>query len=284
MTFSAKRFLTKPPANLAGWMRELPIESLPVLQRSVFELEDLSEFEEQVDLQMLDDLVSADPLLTAKLFGFIAKRRGKDVDAEAESVRQAILLLGTGPFFRALGTQQAAEDLLSATPEAQAGFQEALERGRRAGRFAAAFASQRDDPDAALLRQAGLLHNLPELVLWLRAPALVQELAGRYAADAGADKDGIERSVLNASYAEIRLELLKSWRLPNQIAQLISGQAGLDHPRASMVRLALKAAQHDSPDWQSTELAEAVREIGSFLQLGLQHTWSLLKNVDKPEG
>lgn len=284
MTFSAKRFLTKPPANLAGWMRELPIESLPVLQRSVFELEDLREFEEQVDLQMLDDLVSADPLLTAKLFGFIAKRRGKDVDGEAESVRQAILLLGTGPFFRALGSQQSAEDLLSTTPEAQTGFQETLERARRVGRFAAAFASQRDDPDAALVRQAGLLHSLPELVVWLRAPALAQDLAKRCAADAGVDRDAIERSVLNATYSEIRLELLKSWRLPSQISQLISGQAGLDHPRAMIIRLALKAAQHDSPDWQSAQLAEAVREIGSFLQLGLQHTWSLLKNVDKPEG
>lgn len=284
MTFSAKRFLTKPPANLAGWMRELPIESLPVLQRSVFELEDLREFEEQVDLQMLDDLVSADPLLTAKLFGFIAKRRGKDVDAEAESVRQAILLLGTGPFFRALGTQQAAEDLLSSAPEALAGFNEALERARRVGRFAAAFASQRDDPDAALVHQAGVLHSLPELVVWLRAPALVQDLVKQRAADLGADKDAVERSVLNATFSEIRLELLKSWRLPSQINQLISGQAGLDHPRASIVRLALKAAQYDSPDWQSVELAEAVREIGSFLQLGLQHTWSLLKNVAQPQG
>ena len=76
MTSSAKRFRTKPPANLAGWMREFPIESLPVLQTSVFELKGLREFEEQVDLQKRDDPVSSDPLLTAQLFGFIAKRRG----------------------------------------------------------------------------------------------------------------------------------------------------------------------------------------------------------------
>ena len=272
MTFSAKRFLTKPPANLAGWMRELPIESLPVLQRSVFELEDLSEFEEQVDLQMLDDLVSADPLLTAKLFGFIAKRRGKDVDAEAETVRQAILLLGTGPFFRALGTQQAAEDLLSSAPEALAGFNEALERARRVGRFAAAFASQRDDPDTALVHQAGLLHSLPELVVWLRAPALAQELAAQCLADPAADRDTLQRAVLNTTYAEMQLELLKAWRLPGQIAQLVSGQAGLDHPQAHIIRLALKAAQHENADWQSSAFAGTVREIGDFLQLGLQHT------------
>jgi hypothetical protein len=52
----------------------------------------------------------------------------------------------------------------------------------------------------------------------------------------------------------------------------------------AIIRLALKVAQHDSPDRQSAQLGAAVREIGSFLQLGLQHTWSLLKNVDKPQG
>ena len=283
MTFNPKKFLTKPPAALAGWVRELPVEDLPVLARTTYELEDLREFEEQVDQQMLDELVASDPLMTAKLFGFIAKRRGKDVVGEAESVRQAILLLGVTPFFRALGTQLAAEDLLAGEPEALNGFQQTLDRARRAGRFAGAFASQRDDPDAALVHQATVLYSLPEMVVWLRAPALAREVARRREVEPAADQDALQKSVLNATYGEIRLELLKAWRLPGQIAQLISGQAGLGHPRAHIVRMALKAAQPDQPNWESAALGELVREIGDFLQLGLQHTWNLLKSLERPE-
>ena len=105
-------------------------------------------------------------------------------------------------------------------------------------------------------------------------------MAGSPAAEA----DSLERSVLNVSYAELRLEILKAWRLPGPLSQLISGQAGLDSPRVHNVRLALWAAREGQTEWESAALAEVVREIGSFLQLGLQATWSLLKNVERLEG
>jgi HD-like signal output (HDOD) protein len=283
MTFNPDKFLTKPPAALAGWVREMPVEDLPVLARTAYELEDLREFEEEVELQTLDDLVSADPLMTTKLFGFIAKRRGEDVAGEAESVRQAMLLLGINPFFRGLGSQLAAEDLLASDPAALNGFRQTLDRARRAGRFAGSFACQRDDPDAALVHQAAVLYSLPELVVWLRAPALAREVAQRSEVKPDVDQDALQKSVLNTTYREIRLELLKAWRLPGQIVQLISGQAGPDHPQAHIVRLALQAAQPDHPNWESPKLSKLVREIGEFLQLGLQHTWILMKNLERPE-
>jgi HD-like signal output (HDOD) protein len=284
MAFNPKRFLTEPPAAPADWAREMPVEDLPVISRTAYVLEDLREFEEQVELQMLDDLIAADPLMTAKLFGFTSKQRSKDTDGEAESVRQALLLLGTAPFFRALGSQLAVEDLLAGEPEALNGFHQTLDRARRAGRSAGAFACQRDDPDAALVHQAAVLYSLPELVVWLRAPALALEVARRRESDPGADQETLQKSVLNATYGEIRLELLKAWRLPRQIAQLISGQAGLvSSPQSHIVRLALKAAQPDQPNWESAALGTLVREIGDFLQLGLQHTRTLMKNLEQPE-
>lgn len=281
MTFNAKKFLTKAPATLAGWVRELPVEDLPVLARTVYELEDLREVEEQVDLQMLDDLISADPLMTAKLFGFVAKRRGKDVDSEAETVRAALLLTGISPFFKALGTHSVAQEMLTEHAEASAQFQEAIERGQRAARFAVAFASQRDDMEIGLLRDAAMLHALPELVVWLRAPALALEVHRQVQADPSADMDAVSKGVLNVSHTELRIELMKAWRLPKPLAELITGQANPDSPQARNVRLALLAGQPSHPQWEGPDLGALVRDIGNFLQLGLQPTWSLLKNVEQ---
>lgn len=280
MTFNAKRFLLKPPANLAGWMRELPVEDLPVLARTGYELEDWREFEEQVDLQMLDDLVSADPLMTAKLFGFVAKRRGKDVPSEAENVREAVLLIGTSAFFRAFGANNAAEVLLADQGPALEEFQEVLERARRAARLSAAFASQRDDPDAGLLGSAAMLHHLPELIVWLKAPALAAELLRQRRAAPEGPHEEMERLVLNVSFDELRLELMKSWRLPARLARLATSHTNLDEQQVKNVRLALKASRHAGEDWEHPALGDLVREIGDFLQLGLQHTWGLLKKVE----
>lgn len=281
MPFSPKKFLVKSPAQMSGWMRELPVEELPVLARTTYELEDWREFEDQVDLQMLEDLIATDPLMMAKLFGYVAKRRGKDVDSEAETVRGALLLIGTSPFFKALSTNSAAEDFLAEQPEALSLFQEVLERSRRAARFAAAFAGQRDDADGAMLRDAALLYSLPELVLCLRAPALAVELRDKVAGTPGTDIETESKALLNVSLGELRFELMKVWRLPSLLAQMVTGQATMDNPQVRSVRLALKAAQQTNADWESAALAEVVREIGDFLQLGLQPTWSLLKNVER---
>ena len=57
-----------------------------------------------------------------------------------------------------------------------AGLEQVLRRAHRAGRFAISFAMARNDTDAEVIREAALLHDFAELLLWCHAPTLALEI------------------------------------------------------------------------------------------------------------
>ena len=268
------RFITQPLANAAAWVRECPIDSVPVLARTTYEIEDWLEFAEQLDLHTLAGTVEEDPLMTLKLHAFLGRRLDREVDSEPDTVVGALLMLGTRNFFRQFAEMVSVDALLQDHPAALEALQEALERSRRALRFAAGLAGQRGDLDAVVLREAASLHAFADMLLWARAPALMQRL--RAAGTAEGDENA-EREALGATRAELRLELMKSWRIPAKLVNLVNGLQGLDSLQARIVQLSVKAASQGE-DWDHPLMWEVAREVADMFQMGLQPAMNLLRN------
>jgi hypothetical protein len=172
------------PLDVDSWVRYFQQVEIPVLASTAAAIEDMRLIEDDVDARIISELVGRDPLMTLKLLIHASTQGTNRRLTDAETVVEALVLMGITPFFRAFGPQPTVEDHLASHPEALAGLQHVLLRADRAARFAASFAIHRSDHDAVVLHEAAQLHDFTEMLLWLHAPELALELQRRQQADA----------------------------------------------------------------------------------------------------
>lgn len=281
LTATPSTFITRAPRDLAGWAACVDLDTLPVLGGTVDTLTELRLNEDAVDAHLLAETVAGDPLMTLKLLAHIARlRRGRE-GSDIETVTEALVMLGIPPFFNAFGDQAAVEDLLQDQPEALVGFHRVLRRARRAANFAIGFAVHRMDHDSTVIHEAALLHDFAELLLWLRAPTLALQIAARQAAEPALRSAQVQREVLNIELADLQHRLMQSWRLPDLLVR-ITDQHHVETAQARNVLLAIRVARHSAHGWDNPALPDDVAAVADLLNLGIEPTWRLLRDIDGP--
>jgi len=300
---SDSEFITQAPADLEGWMQCFDAARLPVLAETAVTIEDLRLIEEQrdarehmahvsekvrhrfrlledeVDAHLIAETIGSDPLMTLKVLAQVSAMRRPRESSTPETVVAALVLMGIRPFFRSFGPQQSVEDRLRDWPEALAGFRRVLRRSHRAANFAAGFAVHRNDQDAAVIQEAALLHDFTELLLWVHAPALAQDIFNRQKADPQLRSAEAQRAVLNVDLAELQHALMQAWRLPPLLVHIANDQGRVD-PQALTARLAIRLARHSADGWNNAALPDDLWEIGALLQLGSEPTRKLIERLD----
>ena len=272
-------FITRPPHDLAAWAACFDVAVLPVLGETVDALAELAPNEEAVDAHLLAETLANDPLMTLKLLAHVARLRQGREGSDVETVTEALVMLGIPPFFGTFGNQLAAEDLLLDHPQALAGFHGVLRRARRAANFAIGFAVHRMDHDSTVIHEAALLHDFAELLLWVRAPTLALEIATRQAADPALRSRQAQREVLNIELADLQHTLMQRWRLPELLVR-ITDDHHLETAQARNVMLAIRVARHSAQGWDNAALPDDVDAVADLLNLGLEPTWRLLRDID----
>jgi hypothetical protein len=275
-----------PLPDLAAWTQHLRTLPVPVLGESAEALATLARIEDEtgtVDAHRIGEVVTDDPLATLHILALAAHHRHARQVTAAETVTAAVLMLGIGPFFRACAQLVSVESLLADQPQALAGLQRVLARSHRAGRFAIAFAVHRMEGDAELLRQAALLHDFTELLLWCHAPALAQQIAERQAADPTLRSEAVQREVLNVSLGELEQSLMRVWHLPERLIRLTDDHAeghALVQTQVRLVKLAVQLSRHTATSWNNAALPDDIDEIASLLNLSVTATQRLLLHID----
>jgi HD-like signal output (HDOD) protein len=285
MSTAAPPFLTRPAADLAGWAGLFDPAALPVLAETALAIEEWRANEEAVDAHEMAQTLARDPLATLKLLSHVARQvrrsgRWTEDRGDAETVTEALVMLGIAPFFRQFGPQPVAEDWLAAHPGALEGFQAVLRRSHRAADFAMGFAVHRLDPDAGVLHEAALLHDFAELLLWLRAPTLALAIAERQRADPTLRSAQAQRELLNVELPVLQHRLMESWRLPALLVHITDDRLAGD-PRVRNVLLAIRVARHSAAGWDNAALPDDVRDIAALLQLGEEPVRRLLRDIDE---
>jgi HD-like signal output (HDOD) protein len=279
---AAEPFVTTAPPDLAGWVALFDDRRLPVLACTAQTLEELRLVEDDVDAHLLAESIGDDPLLTVKLLAHVARlnrARGREC-SDQETVTEALVMLGIGPFFRAFGPQPVAEAPLAALPAAAEGFAEVLRRSRRAACFAVAFAAHRADPDAPVLHEAALLHDFAELLLWQRAPALALAIQRRQQADPTLRSASVQRALLNIELAELQHALMLAFRLPTLLVHTNDDHHAAEGRQRQTVQLAIRVARHSAAGWDNPALPDDIDAVAQLLQLGREPTERLLLDID----
>lgn len=281
MTIVPTALIERAPADVAGWARLFAAADLPILSATAQSIEDWRAIEDEVDAHLLAESLTGDPLMTLKLLAHLSqvRRRGSwdDHRSDAETVTEALVLLGIGPFFRAFGPQPTVDEVLAGP--AREGFDAVLQRARRAANFAIGFAAHRLDHDAGVILEAALLHDFTEMLLWLRAPSLAMEIARRQRADPTLRSAQAQLDVLNIRLSDLQHTLMQTWRLPVLLTR-ITDDSHAEDPQVRNVQLAVRLARHSAHGWDDPAIPDDVTDISTLLQLGEVPTRKLLMDID----
>ncbi|WP_284619701.1 HDOD domain-containing protein [Aquabacterium humicola] len=272
-------FLTSPPAGVDSWLASFQQRDIPVLAETTQAIAALGANEDAVDAHTLAEAVSDDPLMVLKLLRHVAERRSARAQTDVETVTAAIVLMGVPPFFHAFGGLPSIEDRLANHPHALDGLQGVLARARRAARFALGFAVHRLDHDAAVIHEAALLHDFAEMLLWIHAPALAQEIARRQLAEPSLRSVDVQRELLHVTLSDLQQALMKAWRLPELLVRISDDHASTS-PQVRNVQLAIRVARHSARGWDNPALPDDISDIAQLLNLGREPALQLLHEID----
>jgi HD-like signal output (HDOD) protein len=267
------------PRDGASWATWLGNAEIPVLARTAAVIEELRELEDAVDARLLAESIGSDPLMTLKVLAHVARQPWKHRTTDAETVTEALVMLGIGPFFRDFGKQSTVDGHLAAQPEALAGLRQVLRRAHRAASFALGFAVHRMDHDAPVIHQAALLHDFAEMLLWCHAPVLALEIQRRQQADPALRSAEVQRAVLGVALADLQQRLMKAWRLPELLVR-ISDERHADSAQVRNVLLAIRLARHSAQGWDNPAVPDDLAETAALLNLGPGPTDKLLHDLD----
>lgn len=279
MSSSATPFLVDAPDSVEGWASQFDIVSLPILARTAYEIDDVRDYEDQIDAHGLADIISGDPLMTLKVFAHLGRLR-RDAEGGPETVMGALMMLGIPPFFRAFGPQQTVEEILEDQAEALEGFTDVLKRARRSAKFALAFSVHRMDQDATQIHAATVLHNFAELLLWIRAPSIAIRLKRLQKERPTMRSLDAQKEILHIELQELQWELIRRWHVPPRL--LIPGDEGLQSSsaHAKTIELAIRIARHSARGWDNPAIPDDISEISDLLQIGHEPTRRLLHEID----
>lgn len=277
----APPFITRAQRDVAAWAACFDVASLPIRRSTALALEAFRANEDAVDAHSLGEAIAGDPLMTLKLLAHVGQlqhRRGRESDAE--TAVSALVLMGIPPFFRQFGPQAAAEDWLAGRPAALEGFLAVLQRSRRAADFALGFAVHRMDHDASVIHAATLLHDLAELLLWLRAPDLALQIADRQRADPTLRSAEVQQELLNIRLPQLQHELMRRWRMPTLMVALTDDEQQAQKVQVRNVTLAVRLARHSALGWDNAALPDDLHDIAALLNLTVEPATRLVHEID----
>lgn len=278
---STNTFITTAPKDVAAWVQAIEQREIPVLDETAALIETLRELEDGVDAHVLAEDLGIDPLMTLKLLrqAALLPRSAWRERSDAETVTQALVLMGITPFFRQFGLQPGAQQRLQDLPQALAGLEAVLRRSQRAAAFALAFAVHRQDYDAPVLHQAALLHDFAEMLLWVHAPQLALALAQDLHGHPGLRSTEAQRQHLNVTLNDLQLALMRRWHLPDLLVR-VSDDAASTAAQVRNVQLAVRVARHSADGWENPALTLDVEELTELLNMAAVPTWTLLHHID----
>lgn len=247
------------------WVHQFGRSELPVLARTVRELERLRAKGDDVTAQQVSAVVLHDPLMTFKALRYIQERRHRSREVEITTISHALMMAGIDVFLSYFTRQPTLQAWLAHDSSALQGALSVISRARHAAIYATDWANLRHDIEVDEVTIAALLHELAELLLWCWAPRLAR-LVEKLKRERNMRSDAAQRAVLGFPLIALQLELAREWQLPKLLCTLMDERHAAT-PRALNVSLAVAVARHSAQTWTDPALPDDFEAIGRLLNV-----------------
>lgn len=262
----------KLPGTMQEWVAFLESQDVPVLRRTLQELDKLRPSAERLTASRLAVVILRDPLLTLKVLRLANSARRGRLSNEITSVEHAIMMLGAVPLFKQFASLAALEDVLAQQPDVLASVLQVYSRSLHAAYQARQWAIQHQDIRVEEVYIAALLHDMSNMMLWIRAPQRAQEIRAAVRREHLYYGVAHER-IMGFSVADFRLALAEAWHFPEMLAELVDCRnAGV--PRAQGVLLGVSIAHISERGWYGLPMEATLEAMADTLNLPLDvATW-----------
>jgi HD-like signal output (HDOD) protein len=268
--------MPQQPETLTAWLAFLRQADIPVLRHTARELERLRADESLLNARSIADVVTDDPLMTAKLLRYLQTHKHRNQKYELVDVKQALLMLGLDTFFREVPAAPVAEDMLHDHRAALVHLLQTARRAQRSAYYAYDWALRLHDLHAEEVYVSALLINVSEMLMWVFNPGPMLEIARRQAADTGLRSVDVQKQVLGFAGVDLQRQLTTEWQLPELLRNLMD-PALANTTRVRNVVLAANLSRHSAQGWDNAALPDDYREIAALLRMEPDKVMALVK-------
>ena len=252
--------------DLTGWVAHLSGAEIPVLRHTARELERMHADEDNLNARSIAQVVSNDPLMTAKILRYLQAHKHHSQTHELLQVEQAIMMMGLSTFFREVPASPVIEDVLHEHVPALINLLHAVHRAQRSAQYAFDWALLLHDLHAEEVRMTSLLSYLAEMLMWCFNPEQMLEIRHRQEADKTLRSSAVQVEVLGFKGVELQRALAMEWHLPGLLLDLTDPSLEKT-ARVENVMYAVNLARHSANGWDDAALPDDYRDIGAMLRL-----------------
>ncbi len=270
--------ITQPLKDVAAWVSFFDQVEVPVLKRTEDELMRLKRNEETLNGRDLADVIMHDPFMTLKVLRYLQDHHSKRQAMEITTIGHALMMVGTGPFFRHFARLPVVETTLKTHVAGLRGLMMTMSRARHAAVFAQDWAMLRHDIESDEVTIAALLRDLAEMLMWCFAPELMMKIRALMIGDRSLRSAEAQRRVLGFRGLELQLALAEHWSLPALLRQLMD-EAHATKPRTINVSLACRLARHLANGWDDAALPDDYRDVAAFLHIPEQEAYQRIVHL-----
>jgi HD-like signal output (HDOD) protein len=256
-----------PFSGLDSWVAYFSQAQLPVLRRTVTELERLRANAEYANGRVISSVILQDPMMTLRVLAYIESHRRKSQTADITTIERALMMIGIEPFFREFQNLPLIEENLKPYPKALLGLLKVIARARHASHWAREWALIRHDLDLDEITVATLLYDVAEVLMWSFAPQLALQVRDMQVSDRTLRSVAAQEMVYKVNLPELQLKLAQIWHLPELLSTLMD-RNNAENPRVRNVTLAVDLARHSANGWDDAALPDDYSAIEDLLHVG----------------
>ena len=232
---------------MTEWLERLQPGEIPIFGRTHRILAEFAPRRERLTAREIAQEVMSDPLATLSVIHAINKKLGQRYGTEVVTVEHALMMQGIGAYLDTARALPILEDTPAGLdPHALRALHALARRAQHAAWQARDFAVLHSDIHAEEVQVAAILHHLPEMLLWLRAPQEARRL--RRLSRTSASPGEAESEVLGQNLQALRMRVLEAWNVPELTRDLLDERYAA-RPRQTILAACLDIARRGERGW-----------------------------------
>lgn len=253
--------------DLQGWTDFLQDGEPPVLNSTQNTLSAMKLNDDTLLPVELSVVILRDPLFAAAVLRHMQSHRNKLRNTDITTIEHALMMLGIEPFYRIFGMAPTIAEIMPGNVQARQALMSVARRSYVASRVAQDWAAKEKDIESEELQVAALIHDVAEMLLWVRAPGHALLIQHRMDDNLALRSSEAQQEILGVSLVDIAIEICKNWGMPDILLELLSAKQGEPQTaRMRTVSLAVRLARHCAYGWSNPALPLDWVDIATHLR------------------